>query len=230
MIESQELINKDNKICFLKTHNFLGKINNSEFTNNKNSIGAIYILRDPRNVITSLKNHFEMSYQESLEFMLNERKYTYDYFKKNDFSDFQFLSSWEKNYQTWIYNKIFPILIVKYENLLKQTFEEFEKIIDFIDKVAFGTSDKFDKNKALNAITSTNFSSLKKIERENGFSESIDSKYKKTSIPFFHLGPENDWRKKLDKDLQIKTTNIFKKKPRGTKLFIIKYFKCCLIL
>lgn len=211
LIEAQELINKDKKICFLKTHNFLGKINNSEFTNNKNSIGAIYILRDPRNVITSLKNHFEMSYQESLEFMLNERKYTYDYFKKNDFSDFQFLSSWEKNYQTWIYNKIFPILIVKYENLLKQTFEEFEKIIDFIDKVAFGTSDKFDKNKALNAITSTNFSSLKKIERENGFSESIDSKYKKTSIPFFHLGPENDWRKKLDKDLQIKTTNIFKK-------------------
>ena len=211
LIEAQELINKDNKICFLKTHNFLGKINNSEFTNNKNSIGAIYILRDPRNVITSLKNHFEMSYQESLEFMLNERKYTYDYFKKNDFSDFQFLSSWEKNYQTWIYNKIFPILIVKYENLLKHTFDEFEKIIDFVDKVAFAKSEKFNKNKAFNAITSTNFSSLKKIERENGFSESIDSKYKKTSIPFFHLGPENDWRKKLDKDLQIKTTNIFKK-------------------
>ena len=60
-----------------------------------------------------------MRYQESLEFMVNERKYTYDYFKKNDFSDFQFLSSWEKNYQTWINNKIFPTLVIKYENLIK---------------------------------------------------------------------------------------------------------------
>ena len=55
--------------------------------------------------------------------------------KKNDFSDFQFLSSWEKNYQTWINNKIFPTLVIKYEDLINQNFEEFKKIINFIDNL-----------------------------------------------------------------------------------------------
>ena len=40
---------------FFKTHNAFGKLNNFDFTNTENSIGCIYIVRDPRNVITSLK-------------------------------------------------------------------------------------------------------------------------------------------------------------------------------
>ena len=95
-LKAQELINSDKKIKFFKTHNFLGMLEKNLFTNKKNTIGAVYIVRDPRNVITSLKNHFEMNYDESLDFMLNENKYTYDQFKKNDYSDFQFISSWEK--------------------------------------------------------------------------------------------------------------------------------------
>ena len=209
-IKAQELINKDKKLRFLKTHNFLGKIGNTQFTDEKNTLAAIYIIRDPRNVITSLKNHFEMSYEESLEFMVNERKYTYDYFKKNDFSDFQFLSSWEKNYQTWINNKIFPILVIKYEELIKQTYEEFKKIIKFINNL-IDKDNEFDKKKALNALSSTSFSNLKKIENTKGFSESLDSKTKNKKIPFFHLGPENNWKNNLDKNFQIKVNEVFKK-------------------
>ena len=209
-IQAQELLNKDKKIRFFKTHNFLGKIGNTQFTDEKNSLAAIYIIRDPRNVITSLKNHFEMSYEESLEFMVNERKYTYDYFKKNDFSDFQFLSSWEKNYQTWINNKIFPILVVKYEDLIKQTYKEFKKVIKFIDNL-IDKDNEFDQKKALNALSSTSFSNLKKIENTKGFSESLESKTKSGRIPFFNLGPENNWKNKLDKNFQIKVNEVFKK-------------------
>ncbi len=209
-IKAQELINQDKKLKFLKTHNFLGKIGNTQFTNEKNTIGAIYILRDPRNVITSLKNHFEMSYQESLEFMVNERKFTYDYFKKDDYSDFQFLSSWEKNYQTWVNNKVFPTLVVKYEDLVNQTYDEFKKIINFIDNL-IQKNHKFDKQKALSVISSTSFSNLKKIESTKGFSEALDSKIKNKKIPFFHLGPDNNWKYKLDNEFQIKINEVFKK-------------------
>ena len=180
-IQAQELINKDKKLRFFKTHNFLGKIGNTQFTDEKNTLAAIYIIRDPRNVITSLKNHFEMSYEETLEFMVNERKYTYDYFKKNDFSDFQFLSSWEKNYQTWINNKIFPTLVIKYEDLIKQTYEEFKKIIKFVDNL-IEKDNEFQKTKALNALSSTSFTNLKKIENTKGFSEALDSKIKNERI------------------------------------------------
>ncbi len=209
-IKAQELINQDKNFRFFKTHNFLGKIGNTQFTNEKNSLGAIYILRDPRNIITSIKNHFELSYEESLEFMLNERKFTYDYFKKNDYADFQFLSSWEKNYKTWINNKVFPTLVIKYEDLISQTYEELKKIINFTDNL-INKKNKFNKKKALNVISSTSFSNLKKIENTKGFSESLNSKMKSEKIPFFHLGPDNNWRHRLDNDFKIKVNEVFKK-------------------
>ena len=100
-IKAQEKINENLKINFLKTHNVLGAINNVNFTNKKNTIGAIYIVRDPRNIITSLQNHYELSIAEALDFMMNEKKYIFDHHIENDYSDFQFISSWEKNYKSW---------------------------------------------------------------------------------------------------------------------------------
>ncbi len=215
-IKAQETINQDRKLRFFKTHNFLGKINNTQFTNEENTLGAIYILRDPRNVITSVKNHFEMTYEESLEFMLNERKYTYDYFKKNDYGDFQFLSSWEKNYQTWINNKIFPTLVIKYEDLISQTFVELKKIVNFIDNLT-KQKKEFDEKKAINVLSSTSFSNFKKFESTKGFSESLVSKTNEKKIPFFHLGPKNNWRQILDKDFQNKINKIFEKNLNDLK-------------
>ena len=35
-------------------------------------------------------------------------------------------------------------------------------------------------------------------------------KKNKNKIPFFNLGPDNDWKKILDKDQQAKLTDMFK--------------------
>ena len=81
-INAQNKINQNKKLNFFKTHNSLCNINGNNFTNKKNTLGCIYIVRDPRNILTSIKYHYELNYEESLKFMLNENKYTYDYFKK----------------------------------------------------------------------------------------------------------------------------------------------------
>ena len=72
-IKAQDKINKVKKIKFFKTHNILGSINNVNFTNKKNTIGIVYIVRDPRNVLTSIQNHFELTLNGALEFMTNEK-------------------------------------------------------------------------------------------------------------------------------------------------------------
>ena len=118
-IKAQEKINQDKKIKFFKTHNFLGKINNNNFTNKENSLGGVYIIRDPRNVITSLKNHFEFSTDQALNFMVSENKFIFDRFKENDYSDFQFISSWEKTIDLEK-SENFPVKIIKYEDLCLQ--------------------------------------------------------------------------------------------------------------
>ena len=202
-IKAQEKINNDQKFKFLKTHNILGAINGNKFTNLKNTIGCIYIVRDPRNVITSLKNHYEMTNDEALKFMLNEKKYIYDHHSNNDYGDFQFISSWEKNYRSWISQNNFPVTLIKYENLYNETFEVFRDLIKYINKL-INSKKSFDSKKAENSIQSSSFEKLKNIEKRDGFLESVLSKNDTKKIPFFHLGPKNDWKKVFDENYQKK--------------------------
>ena len=218
-ITAQEQINQDKKLKFLKTHNILGSINNNNFTNKKNTVGAIYIVRDPRNVLTSIQNHYELSVDEALKFMLSEKKYIHNYHLKDDFSDFQFISSWEKNYKSWIKQNIFPIKLVKYEDLISNTLEIFKEIIEYIQNVVHLKKD-FNDLKAQNSVKTTNFENLKKLEKNHGFKESILSKNGSKKIPFFHLGPKNDWRCIFNKNYQEKLKLIFE-----NNLKELNYFK-----
>ena len=207
-IKAQEKINFNNKLNFFKTHNILGSINNNNFTNKKNTIGAIYIVRDPRNVLTSIQNHYELSKDEALNFMLSEKKYIHDYHVKDDFSDFQFISSWEKNYKSWVNQKIFPVKLIRYEDLNVKTFDILKEIIEFIQNIT-EQKKEFNYLKARNSVKSTNFEKMKNIEKNDGFLESVLSKNDTKKIPFFHLGPKNDWKSMFDKSYQKKLNSIF---------------------
>ena len=217
-IKAQEKINQNKKINFFKTHNILGSINNNNFTNKKNTVGAIYIVRDPRNVLTSMQNHYELSKDEALKFMNNEKKYIYDFHSKDDFSDFQFISSWEKNYKSWINQKIFPIKLIRYEDLNLKTLDILQDVIAFIQNV-IKVKKNFNILKAQNSVKTTNFENMKNLEKNDGFIESILSKNNSKKIPFFHLGPKNDWRKIFDKNYQEKLNIIFKNNLKELNYF-----------
>tara|TARA_B100000795_G_C22684010_1_gene392893 strand:- start:109 stop:969 length:861 start_codon:yes stop_codon:yes gene_type:complete len=210
-IKAQEKINEDNKLRFFKTHNIFGAVNDFNFTNKKNSAGCIYIVRDPRNVITSLKNHYEINDGQALEWMTNSKKFIYDVENatKNGYSDFQLISSWSANYKSWKMQNEIPIKIIRYEDLLNETYIVFKDVLDFINKV-LNIKEKVNKNKIKKSVSSTFFNTLKNEEKKNGFVEAVVSKKSREKIPFFNLGPDNDWRKILDKDQQLKIADIFK--------------------
>ena len=113
-IKAQEKINLDKKVKFFKTHNVFGKLNNCDFTNNQNSIGCIYVVRDPRNVITSLKNHYQLNDEQAFSWMTNEKNYIYNILKFDElgYSDFQFISSWSTNYKSWNVQKKIPVKFI----------------------------------------------------------------------------------------------------------------------
>ena len=180
-LKAQEKINLDKKLNFFKTHNAFGSVNNSPFTDAKNSIGAIYVVRDPRNVITSLKNHYDLDYEQSLDFMLNEKKYIYDIQEKNDYADFHFLSSWSNHYKSWISNNLFKKIVIKYEDLENDTFKTLKNLIIYINTL-YQTNDKVDEQKINNCIKTTNFEILKNKEKKEGFSENVYSEKTKKKI------------------------------------------------
>ena len=209
-IKAQELINSDNKLRFFKTHNVFGKVNNFDFTNSKNSIGAVYIVRDPRNVITSIKNHYELDDETAFKWMTDKNNYIYDIerVKRVGYGDFQFISSWDLNYKSWKVQSKVPIKFIRYEDLVNKTHIVFLELIEFIYKITKNYK-SIDKTKLKNALNSTTFEKLKQGEKKNGFSEAVSfTSNKKTQ--FFNLGPQNNWKKILDKNMEKKISEIFK--------------------
>ena len=198
-LKAQKKINLDKKLRFFKTHNAFGNLNGNPFTDNTNSIGAIYVVRDPRNVITSLKNHYELNDNQAYSWMINENNYLYDIhnFNEDGYSDFQFISSWSTNYKSWKVQKKIPIKIIKYEDLLNETYLIFKDLINFIN-IIVNNSEQINRDKLKKVIDSTLFDKLRKEEQDKGFTESVLSRDGKRKIPFFNLGPKNDWNKILN--------------------------------
>ena len=63
-ITLQDSINLNNKTNFLKTHNAMCTINNNKFTNKNNTLGAIYLVRDPRDIVVSYAHHLGQSHHQ----------------------------------------------------------------------------------------------------------------------------------------------------------------------
>ena len=61
---------------------------------------CIYVVRDPRNVITSLKNHYQLDNEQAYSWITNEKNYIYNIldFENSGYGDFQFISSWSVNF------------------------------------------------------------------------------------------------------------------------------------
>lgn len=208
-IPEQERINKNNnKLIFLKTHNALCKINGYSFTDTKNSLGAVHIIRDPRNVISSISNHYQIDLDEALKFMKTPNKAIF--VKKDErYLGFNALFSWSSNNKSWSECQKFPILTIKYEDLEKETFETFKKVFEFIKKVSKLKED-FNQKKAEVAIKNCNFEKLQKLEKEKGFYEAISKKNSSEKIKFFNLGNKNNYKDLLNKNL-IDEINLFYK-------------------
>jgi hypothetical protein len=207
-ITVQKKINLSKKVRFYKTHNTLCRIDKNSFTNHKNTLGAIYIVRDPRNVITSVKNHFNhKSYKESKDFIFDEKRVVLlsRPTSNNDYSLPQIIGSWQTHYKTWkIMNKNF--LLIKYENLINTPNSEFKKMANYLERL-FKT--KFTNEQIERAINSSSFDKLQKMEEKKGFIESVENKQTGEKNKFFYLGPKNDWTKILDKEIADEISSRF---------------------
>tara|TARA_Y100000591_G_scaffold239573_1_gene210193 strand:+ start:638 stop:1486 length:849 start_codon:yes stop_codon:yes gene_type:complete len=215
-IKEQEKINSLNKVFFFKTHNALCKINGNKFTDQKNTLAAIYIVRDPRNVITSISNHYQISKSDALNFMKDKNRGIIEK-EANRFTGFQPLLSWDLHVKSWTENKLYPTLIIRYEDLILNASLSFEKVINFIKKVT-NSKDEIDKVKFKKCLDNCKFSNLKKMEKENGFDESMINKKTGKKIVFFNLGEKNNYKEMLEENLINEINGVF-----GNELKKFKY-------
>lgn len=207
-INAQNLINKQNKsLKFFKTHSALCKMNDCNFTDLKNTLGVIYIVRDPRNVVTSYAHHYNLNINEATDALLDKSSFLV----KTEKNCKAFMGSWDFNYNSW---KKFELkkkyLLIKYEDLVNKKKNTLLKIFRFLESLG-ASKFKIDMVKLNKAIKSTEFDKMKDLEKKEVFYEGVlDIKTGKRKV-FFNLGPKNDWRRILDQKNQDKIEKFFKK-------------------
>ena len=214
-IRVQQSFNKKESTQFLKTHSYLFNIENNAFTDLNNSLGVIYIVRDPRNVVTSFANHNSISIEESANYLIDRWSMGGNL---NSFINSErtkvYTGTWAGNYKSW---KSFKFqekyLLVKYEDLINKKEEVLQKMLKFIYKLN-KKNFNVDKVKFKNAIDTTSFERMKASEKEVKFPESkIDNKTGK-NIPFFNLGENNKWENSLNSEIVKKIENAFGKEMK----------------
>ena len=206
-INLQNKINQDKKIKLFKTHNLLGKfkIDNQEysFTNLDNTIGVIHIVRDPRSIISSLKNHFSLdTEEEAKEMILDENTWSGLKYKN---SVPNYFSSWSNHFNSW---KRFPKNnhLIKYEDILENPVKEITRIVVYLQRFF---KLELDEKRIINIAEKTSFKNFKKNEENGKFYENALNFNRNKKIQFFFLGPENNWRKLLKQKTILEIENKF---------------------
>ena len=206
IINQKKFFEKD-KNFFLKTHNSMEEYYGNKFTTSSETMGAIYLVRDPRNVITSMCNHYSLDLNKALNKMIDPNSSLSFKTLDSDYSNFTFLGTWSNHYKSWKNNFNFKTLIIRYEDLQENAHDEFRKIVNFIEELK-GTNNSINEKKLENSVNSTKFSNLKNKEQLYGFGESPISKDGK-KINFFNLGFKNKWEKTLPKEISDKIKDKF---------------------
>ena len=193
-INSQKVFYDEKSIRFIKTHSCFVNKEGFRFTDGHNTLGVIYIVRDPRNVVTSHSHHFQQTIKES-----SNRLLSYQLLGKDSKTYCTtYLGSWKYHYNSWkVFEKYNRYLLIKYEDLVDDTEKTFLKILKFIahlGKVKF----TLDKEKFNNALKTTSFDNMQKLEEKETFVEVKENPITDEKIKFFNLGVKNDWKKLLD--------------------------------
>ena len=186
-IKVQEWINKRSgrSINFIKTHSSLNDINGHRFTNLKNTLGAVYIIRDPRDIIRSYANHSSISKEEAKNRILENRTLGGKKDTKN--KTVIHTGSWSTNFKSWReLKKINKYLLIKFEDLISEPEKTFITILKFVHNLA-NLELIIDENKIKNILRTTSFEYLQNLEKKDTFHES-SSTAEESYVQFFKYG------------------------------------------
>jgi len=169
---------------FCKTHNALTTINGHATVNMAVSAGAIYIVRNPLDIVLSFADFQACSTDMAITIMATDGFAT----PTNDRNVSEHMASWSQHVASWTTGDNRGVHVVRYEDLLEQPVKSFTAISRYLGQ-------KFDRKRIERAIGHASFDSLRRQEQQQGFSEK--PAHQKA---FFRKGTAGQWRQELSAD------------------------------
>lgn len=176
---------------FIKTHN--GNLRSPEtppYIPIDLTTRAIFIVRDPRDVALSMANYMGHPIEQVVTNMAS------DEFGVGDITEIpSHTASWSMHTESWLDQKRFPILMVRYEDMMEDPAVELRRVLEFC-------SMDIDEARVEIAVKACELSRFRAQEAEHGFKENSSTCTKE----FFGKGGSR-WRDELEDDLvyQIET-------------------------
>jgi Sulfotransferase domain len=180
----RQILKRFDSTCFVKTHSAFMPWHGHPMFDMRVTAGAIYIVRNPLDIVASYAAHSGKSVEHTVTAM-NTRDFTWSGSQEQVP---QLVGSWSQNVASWTSQPNPALLIMRYEDMLERTEDAFGSLIRFLH-----LNPPADRVKR--ALEFTSFDSLRKAEAEGGFLDRTDHQ-----DSFFRGGKSGGWREELTPD------------------------------
>jgi len=169
-------------LVFVKTHNASLTVHGVPLCTPEVTQGAIYIVRDPRDVAVSYSHYTGRSLDKIIDFMNKAQAAN----RGTDAQVFEMLGSWSMHVDLWTRHASPKLLVLRYEDMLAAPAASFGKVIGFL-------GDAPEAARLDAAIAFSAFETLRAQEAQHGYvANAVGS-----SAPFFRAGRAGQWREVL---------------------------------
>jgi hypothetical protein len=179
----QRIVGVNKNDVFIKTHNFNGMYLGYPLIRPEHTMGAVYIVRDPRDVVVSAADHWGLPIDEMIKALAAPETETAPMPGRQVFEK---LSSWSGHVHSWTGGKQrWPTLVFRYEDLLADPVKYFGQLAKSLGLAK-------DPARVRQVVEWTSFKQLRTMENQEGFIERSDH-----SERFFRAGKSGQWRQHL---------------------------------
>ena len=175
---------------FAKTHNLLGEAFGVPTVTMEHTVGGIYVLRNPLDMVMSMSDHYGISLDEAIEMLADPEAGT----GNSKSNAFEFYGTWSQHVHSWTAEGNDSLIHVRYEDMAGKSKQTFARIAAFL-----GLSPS--KARLEKAIRFSSFKVLQGQERKDGFRERSQH-----SKQFFRSGKVGIWRSMLSEAQVDKVT------------------------
>lgn len=168
----------------VKTHNALVEDDGHPLISLDVTAGAIYVVRNPLDVVISFSHHNRTTIDQMIEFMNTRSAAT----ENTEANVYEFYDTWSGHVASWTATASPTLHVMRYEDMLANPRKSFAAVVKFLGIEA-------PRQRIEKAIRLSSFQVLKEQERRQGFRERPAR-----MEAFFREGKADQWKKILTKE------------------------------
>ena len=172
------VMTNDADVNFVKTHATKATLFGVEMIPASLSRSAIYILRNPLDMVISYSRHFGRAPDEAAAAITR----TDTTIAANEKSVKQYIGNWSDHVRSWTRTRDFPVLVLRYEDMQADPRAAFTKVLTHLGVPV-------DAERLNRAVRFSSFDELRRQEERDGFAEHANMRDR-----FFHTGRSGQWR------------------------------------